>query len=490
LHAQLMGGEAELETTRQILEGETRFLQEAIARLQQELAAATAAREEATARGEALARDLQTSRAEAERRLTELRAEADRQLAEARSEAERARAEAAQKLAEAERQLTDARAAAARDAAERDRRLAELESRLVRAEEALAERTRERDSLAQRAQLFAHELKDLRETLQAERLAREERLAELHAQLMGGEAELETTRQILEGETRFLQEAIARLQRELATATAAQAEAAARAEALARELEAARAEAERQRAELRVALEQQSAAAAQELASLRSEVERLAKARAEAEQQLSTLAADAERRVATLQAERREAESRAAALEARLLVAERERSRLEAELAETRAALGDAVDRLRRLELDALKLESRPTGPLAATPREDGAVGRILLEGVVPFGLGRADLGPLGERALARLLSELRAALESRADAAWWIEVEGRTDARPVARANFESNESLAAARATAVADRLVAQGVPRERLRLLSRPGDRPGGGDERAVVIRLVER
>ncbi|MEJ5232570.1 MAG: OmpA family protein, partial [Geminicoccaceae bacterium] len=181
-----------------------------------------------------------------------------------------------------------------------------------------------------------------------------------------------------------------------------------------------------------------------------------------------------------------------AALEAARGAAESRAAGLADELAQARTALAEAVDRMRELELEALKLETKSAEPFSVAVPGDvfESVGRILLEGVVPFALGRADLGPMGERTLSRFLDELRAAIAERSDTDWRIEVEGRTDARPITRAAFESNEALAAARAKAVADRLVAEGLPRERLRLLSRPGDRPGGGDERVVVIRLVAR
>jgi flagellar motor protein MotB len=162
------------------------------------------------------------------------------------------------------------------------------------------------------------------------------------------------------------------------------------------------------------------------------------------------------------------------------------------ELARLRAELEATRARLRAAELDALKLTS-PL-PAAALPARlvavNAGVASVRVEGSVPFGLGRGELGPLGERALARLLPSLEAAIAEGPAEPWSIEVEGRTDARPIGRAAFDSNETLAAARAAAVAERLIAAGLPRDRLRLLSRPGDRSAGSadDARAVIVRLV--
>ena len=83
-------------------------------------------------------------------------------------------------------------------------------------------------------------------------------------------------------------------------------------------------------------------------------------------------------------------------------------------------------------------------------------------------------------------------------DIGWIIRVDGHTDARPIATAQFPSNWSLSAARAIAVVQALIARGVPAQRLAATgfgeNQPLD-PGTTEEayarnRRIELKLTER
>ncbi|MDW8342699.1 MAG: hypothetical protein RMK73_14545, partial [Geminicoccaceae bacterium] len=327
----------------------------------------------------------------------------------------------------------------------------------------------------------------LREDAAAERRAREEQVAGLERTLAVARAEAETALRSADLAARARIETLSReLEEREAAFRAERTEREARLRALSAELREAREKAAAERT-----------AREAELAELREAAARLAReldaARAREQEQARAAEHERERaaaRMAALEAQLREREARSGALEARLASLEEERGALSVELASARRQLEETSTRLNAF-LDGLKLESGNEDRDRIAQRKEG-IETVLIEGLVPFAVGRAELGSNGERALARLLASLRARIETLDPEGWILEVEGRADSRPVVRAGFPSNEALAAARASAVVERLVAAGLSRERLRLLVRVSDRPPatGGEGREVAIRLIGR
>ncbi|MDR7038186.1 chemotaxis protein MotB [Methylobacterium sp. BE186] len=91
---------------------------------------------------------------------------------------------------------------------------------------------------------------------------------------------------------------------------------------------------------------------------------------------------------------------------------------------------------------------------------------RFVLQSEVLFPAGSASLkaeaGPELDRIAGAILD---LAKQIPADLPWVLRVDGHTDARPIASAQFPSNWSLSAARAIAVVQYLVGKGLPPQRL-------------------------
>lgn len=82
------------------------------------------------------------------------------------------------------------------------------------------------------------------------------------------------------------------------------------------------------------------------------------------------------------------------------------------------------------------------------------------------FASGSAEVGPEGRDQLQQVAESLLAiASQIPTDLPWVLQVEGHTDRRPIQTAEFPSNWQLSTARAQAIVDFLIAQGVPAERL-------------------------
>jgi chemotaxis protein MotB len=91
---------------------------------------------------------------------------------------------------------------------------------------------------------------------------------------------------------------------------------------------------------------------------------------------------------------------------------------------------------------------------------------RFVFQSEVLFDTGSADLGDAGREQLAKFaatLNQIAAEIPSNID--WVLRVDGHTDKRPIATAQFASNWELSTARAIAVVKFMVSQGVPPERL-------------------------
>jgi chemotaxis protein MotB len=112
-------------------------------------------------------------------------------------------------------------------------------------------------------------------------------------------------------------------------------------------------------------------------------------------------------------------------------------------------------------------VEQRFTGRIETRRRDRGIA--LAIPAVALFTSARADLEP----AAIPLLTELTATLREVGDAR--IAVEGHTDDQPVLGGTFDSNWSLAAARANAVTRFLLEQGFAPDRLQSVSFADTRP---------------
>jgi chemotaxis protein MotB len=91
---------------------------------------------------------------------------------------------------------------------------------------------------------------------------------------------------------------------------------------------------------------------------------------------------------------------------------------------------------------------------------------RFVFQSELFFAPGQAVIRPEGQGELdrmAQLILELERQIPP--DLPWILRVDGHTDARPIATAQFPSNWALSAARAIAVVQYMVSRGVPPQRL-------------------------
>jgi len=91
---------------------------------------------------------------------------------------------------------------------------------------------------------------------------------------------------------------------------------------------------------------------------------------------------------------------------------------------------------------------------------------RFVFESEVLFASGSGSLTPEGLAALdpiASAIAELGRQIPKEID--WVVQIDGHTDIRPIASAQFPSNWELSTARAASVVKHMIARGVPPERL-------------------------
>lgn len=135
-----------------------------------------------------------------------------------------------------------------------------------------------------------------------------------------------------------------------------------------------------------------------------------------------------------------------------------------------------------------------------ASRQEFRVVGdRFVIQSEILFDAGQAALNPLGRPELDKVAAALMdAAREIPPDINWVLRVDGHTDKRPIASAQFPSNWELSAARAIAVVRYLVTRGIPETRLLAAGFAEFQPleaGDGDEvfrrnRRIELKLTER
>jgi chemotaxis protein MotB len=118
-------------------------------------------------------------------------------------------------------------------------------------------------------------------------------------------------------------------------------------------------------------------------------------------------------------------------------------------------------------------VEQRFQGEVIAVPHDHGV--SIEIPDVVLFESARAELQSSAQLMLTRLAMTLLEIGDAE------IAVEGHTDNRPVRGGEFSSNWALAAARANAVTQFLLARGLAPDRLRAVSYGESRPIGDNNR---------
>ncbi|GGG27809.1 hypothetical protein GCM10010964_14670 [Caldovatus sediminis] len=479
---------------------------ERVATLEQRLA-------EALARAEAAGGD-------AARTVRDLN-EARRGLAlerEAREATERERAVLGEQLAATRAQLAEARAAL--EATRRDlaamRREAEALDRQVRVErETVEARLSDIARLSQQVQALAALRDELERQAQeamarAEEEARRRRAAEALAMRAGEQAsEAERRRREAEAAAARAGSLAAEAERLRRLAAGEAAEATARAE-----------EAERRR----LAAEMRQAEALR-LASAEEERRRSAETRAE---EAARRAAEAAARAEADARAREAAQARAAeqtrladSARAQLALLNRQIEALRAELARVNAALAASEAAEAEKDVQIANLGARLNAALAARVEElqqyrsdfFGRLRRILgdrpevrvvgdrfvFQSEVLFPPGSADLSAAGERSvrdLARVLLDI--ARQIPPDIAWILRVDGHADRTPIRTARFASNWELSAARAIAVAQLLIQEGLPPNRVAATAfgdtqplDPGDTPEAyARNRRIELRLTDR
>ena len=124
---------------------------------------------------------------------------------------------------------------------------------------------------------------------------------------------------------------------------------------------------------------------------------------------------------------------------------------------------------------------------------------RFVFQSEVLFGSGSDVIAPGGRDELAKLADALKEIIgRIPAELPWVLQVDGHTDRVPISTPRFPSNWELSTARAIAVAQFLVAQGIPPDRVAARGfaefqplDPGDSPEAySRNRRIEIKLTTR
>jgi len=446
---------------------------------------------EAVAARDALAATLQASRSEALR----LNAERDAAQAEASrlagrlSDVEAMSLGAERRLSGMENQLAEALAraeAATDDAASQLRRLADTNR--ARAAEGTARSAAEQAARAAAASLAELRATQLRAEAQSEAQANQLRELQAENQVMArrlAEAQTagQTERQARDRAEREARGAAETARQELGALRRQLSEAATAQELAGRQLTAMRAEiaalnqnmqADRATITARVAELARLTEDSQRLAALREQLERdimaerrqrsAAEAQAGEQTRLSE-AASAQVALLTRQIEdlRRQLTRLANAIDA---TDNRDRES-EAQIAQLRlqlnAALAARVEELTRYRSDFF---GRLREVLGNRPEVRIVGDRFVFQSEVLFPPASAELSPTGERQLrqlARVLVDI--AIRIPPEIAWVMRVDGHADRTPIRSTRFATNWELSAARAIAVANLLIQEGLPANRV-------------------------
>ncbi|MFN7538339.1 MAG: peptidoglycan -binding protein [bacterium] len=340
----------------------------------------------------------------------------------------------------------------------------------------------------------------------AEALSRAERTggdaARLQRDLRGSQTELTEARQRAEAR-------ISDLERERRTALAELAAAQAALEAMRREAQALDRQVRVERETVTQRLSEMARLSEQirALTALRDELERRAaqeqrgRERAEAEAgERARLAESAAAQVALLTRQTEALRAELARLSRALDLAEAEGRDRNAQIAllgqRLNAALAARVEELQRYRSDFF---GRLRDALGERPEVRIVGDRFVFQGEVLFAPASAELSEAGlrqVRALATVLAEVTPLIPP--DVAWVLRVDGHADRNPIRSPRFASNWELAAARAIAVAQMLIAEGLPPNRVAATSFGDAQPiDAGDSpqalarnRRIELRLTDR
>ena len=140
--------------------------------------------------------------------------------------------------------------------------------------------------------------------------------------------------------------------------------------------------------------------------------------------------------------------------------------RRESELAAERASFSGTIEQLNQLARFRSEFFARLSSVLGDRHGFQVVGDRFVFPAEVLFNSGSAQLEPEGRRQLDQVASTLKQMTrELPRDLDWILRVDGHTDRVPIRTDAFTSNWDLAAARALAVVEYLIAQGVPPEAL-------------------------
>ena len=462
-------------------------------------------RSAATARDTAL-QSLALIRDERDRLASErdgLRGERER-LGARLSDLELAARSAADRAGAMERQLAEALSRAENvggDAARLQRDLRGSQAELSQARAMI-------EALRREAQALDRQVRVERETVEA-RLADLARLSEQIRALTALRDDLQR-RSATEAEGRQRAETrVAELDRERRNALAELAAAQAALETLRREARALdqQVRVERETVTQRLAEMARLSEQIRALTALRDELERRAaqeqrgRERAEAEAgERARLAESAAAQIALLTRQTEALRAELARLSRALDLAEAEGRDRNAQIAllgqRLNAALAARVEELQRYRSDFF---GRLRDALGERPEVRIVGDRFVFQGEVLFAPASAELSEAGlrqVRALASVLAEVTPLIPP--DVAWVLRVDGHADRNPIRSARFASNWELAAARAIAVAQMLIAEGLPANRVAATSfgdaqpiDPGDSPQAlARNRRIELRLTDR
>ncbi len=250
-------------------------------------------------------------------------------------------------------------------------------------------------------------------------------------------------------------------------------------------------------AEARAAAAAEARTAAEQTAAREAEARQGAEA---ARQEAVRLGESARAEVALLNRQLEELRVQLARLAAALDAAEIEAAEQEAQVANLgqrlNAALAARVEELQRYRSDFF---GRLRAVLGERPDVRAVGDRFVFQSEVLFPAGSAELSERGQqqiRDIARVLTDIAAQIPP--DLPWVLRVDGHADRTPIRTARFASNWELAAARAIAVAQLLIAEGLPASRVAATSfgdnqplDPADAPEAyARNRRIELRLTDR
>ena len=336
-------------------------------------------------------------------------------------------------------------------AAERDRALNFLEEQIDRAAGRIAGGDETQEALRQRTVTLNQEL----ETLADEREQLTETVDQRAALIANLEQQVSRLTEMLAGE-RVL---VGQLEGDLGSRDAALAEATGQREALETELEQTRAARQALDEEL-VALRR---AQAEALAQRETRIAALEATVGENETALGVK----DTRISALSRQLTELNRQLGAVESLLDSSETRIVEQQGTIASLGARLEQALlDRVEELSQYRSEFFGRLREVLGDRPEVRIVGDRFVFQSEVLFGSGEAEIGAEGRRQLAQLAATLSAiAAEIPDELPWVLQVDGHTDRRPIRTSRFPSNWELSTARAISVAEFLIEQGIPPERV-------------------------